>query len=365
LRNRQATWQTVERPADYGDRVTVDLKLTVEEQGISDLKDNPFELTRERHGLFVGMDEQVVGMQPGDSKEFTTTIPADYSNEKIAGKEANYRVNLYKVEVKEVPELDDAFAAQVSEGKAETMEDLRKATSDEILENKQRRVRDELREKVISAVIDQAQVTLHPVLIDEEAEEMLHQLSHLLEQQHMSLDQYFMLTKKTREEYLQDVRPDAETRVKRQLVLDEVAREEKISVAPEELESLYRAYAQAGQALGRSEEQIRSLLFAYRREKTITKLVEVIAGPDPDESNEDEQSIENAEAAALAGEPDVVTEIEDTDMTPEAEVNTEVREAEETADAGNTDDTENTKDTGVEVPVAESEETGNVETGAQ
>ena len=365
LRNRQATWQTVERPADYGDRVTVDLKLTVEEQGISDLKDNPFELTQERHGLFVGMDEQVVGMQPGDSKEFTTTIPADYSNEKIAGKEANYRVNLYKVEVKEVPELDDAFAAQVSEGKAETMEDLRKVISDEILENKQKRVRDELREKVISAVIDQAQVTLHPVLIDEEAEEMLHQLSHLLEQQRMSLDQYFMLTKKTREEYLQDVRPDAEARVKRQLVLDEVAREEKISVAPEELESLYRAYAQAGQALGRSEEQIRSLLFAYRREKAITKLVEIIAGPDPDESSEDEQSIENAEAAALAGEPDVVTEIEDTNMTPEAEVVTEVREAVEAAGTDNTDETRDTKDTGVEVTVATSEETGNVETGAQ
>ncbi|MEO8970532.1 MAG: hypothetical protein ABI406_02905, partial [Ktedonobacteraceae bacterium] len=301
----------------------------------------------------------VVGMQAGESKEFTTTIPADYSNEKIAGKEANYRVNLYKVEVKEVPELDDAFAAQVSEGKAGTMEDLRKVISDEILQNKQKRMRDELREKVISDVVEQAQVTLHPVLIDEEAEEMLHQLSHMLEQQRMSLDQYFMLTKKTREEYLQDVRPDAETRVKRQLVLDEVAREEKVSVAPEELESLYRAYAQAGQPLDRSEEQIRSVLFAYRREKTITKLVEIIAGPDPDTINLEEQSIENAEAAALAGESDVVAEIEDGETsTPEveAEVPVEGHEADEAADTG---------DTGVEVPVAASEETSNVETGAQ
>lgn len=359
LRNRQTTWQMVERPADYDDRATVDLKLTVEEQGISDLKDNPFELTRERHGLFVGMDEQVVGMQPGDSKEFTTTIPADYSNEKIAGKEANYHVNLYKVEAREIPELDDAFAAQVSDGKAEIMEDLRKGISDEILENKQRRVRDELREKVISTVIDQAQVTLHPVLIDEEAERMVHQLSRMLEQQHMSLDQYFMLTKKTREAYLQDVRPDAETRVKRQLVLDEVAQAEEISVAPEELESLYRAYAQAGQQLDRSEEQIRSLLFAYRREKTITKLVDLIAGPDPEERSANEQSIENAEAAALAGEPDVVAEIENGEATTveaEAEVPAEVHEADEAADTGDAD---------IAVPVAASEETSNVETGAQ
>ncbi|HLX39268.1 MAG TPA: trigger factor [Ktedonobacteraceae bacterium] len=355
LRNRQATWQTVERPADYGDRVTVDLKLTVEEQGISDLKDNPFELTQERHGLFVGMDEQIVGMQVGDSKEFTTTIPADYTNEKLAGKEANYHVNLYKVEVKEVPELDDAFATQASDGKAGTMEDLRKVISDEILENKQRRVRDELREKVISAVVEQAQVTLHPVLIDEEAEEMLHQLSHMLEQQRMSLDQYLMLVKKTREEYLQDVRPDAENRVKRQLVLDEVARAEEISVAPEELESLYRAYAQVGQQLGRSEEQIRSVFVAYRREKTITQLVEVIVGPEDDESNLTEQSIENAEAAALAGESDVEAVIEAAieagqETTLAAEYAAEVPAA---TDAGDT------------IAVAASEETSNVETGAQ
>ena len=350
LRNRRVTWQTVERPAEYGDRVTVDLKLTVEEENISDLKDNPFELTAERHGLFVGMDEQLVGMQPGDSKDFTTTIPADYTNEKIAGKEAHYHVNLYKVEIKEIPELDDAFAAQASEGQFETMEDLRKAISDTILENKQQRARDELREKVVNAVVEQAEVTLHPALVDEEAEEMVHQLTHRLERQRMSLDQYLMLMKKTREEYVQDVRPDAEARLKSQLVLDEVAREEKISVAPEELEAIYRAYAQAGQALDRSEKQIRSLLISYRREKAITFLVDTIAGPDPDQSNDEEQSIENAEAAALAGEtgePDVVAEVED------ASAATEVTEATEVTD------------TDVDARVAAPEETSNIETGAQ
>jgi len=265
-------------------------------------------------------------------------------------------VNVYKVEVKEVPELDDAFAAKVSEGQYETMEDFRKAISDDILATKQRRVRDELREKVLSAVVEQAEITLHPVLIDEEAEEMVHQLTHLLERQQMSLDQYFMLTKKTREEYLQDVRPDAETRVKQQRVLDEVAREEKISVSPEELEAVYRAYAQAGQTLARSEEQIRSMLFAYRREKTITLLVDLIAGPDPDKSSEEEElSSENAEAAAavadtLTGETDIVAEVED------ASVPAEIAEA-----TGATD----TDDTSRDAQVAMPEETSNAEMGAQ
>ncbi|MDQ6660309.1 MAG: trigger factor [Chloroflexota bacterium] len=350
LRNRQATWVEVERPANYDDRVTMDLKLTVEDKVISDLKDNPFELTQERHGLFVGLDENIVGMQTGDSKEFSVTLPADYTNEKLAGKEAHYVVHLYKVEVKEVPELDDAFAEKASDGQLETLEDVRKAVSDSILENKKRKIRDELREKVVNAVIEQSQVTIHPVLVDEEAEAMMHQMEHLLQQQRMSMDQYLMLMRKNREEYLNDIRPDAENRVKRQLVLDAVARKEEISVQPEELEALFRAYAQAGQPLDQSEEQIQSLFITYRREKTVTQLVELTTDPDPDEELAEEISMENAEAAALAGDPDTadVTETiatidtstgETTNTTGTFEIG-ETRETEESGRSGEPDNTE-------------------------
>jgi trigger factor len=316
MRNRQATWQSVERGADYGDRVTMDLKLTVEEKSISDLKDNPFELTHQRQGLFVGMDEEVVGMQVGESKTFSTTIPADYTNEKLAGKQADYAVTLHKVEVKQLPELDDAFAAQVSQGKLETLEDLRKAVGDEILDNKEHRLRDELREKVLNAVIEQSQITLHPALIEEEAEEILHQFTHMLEQQHLSLDQYLKMTRQSREEYLESLKPDAEKRAKRQLVLDEVADKEEVNVAPEEIEALLRAYEQAGQALPRTEGQIRALAISYRREKALTKLVELTTDPDPDTiSEEAETEAASAENAVTAAH--VADELRES-VTPEA-----------------------------------------------
>jgi trigger factor len=305
FRNRQTEWTEVERPAAMHDRVTVDLKLTSGEQQISDLKDNPFELTDERSGLFKGMDEEVVGMQVGESKTFSTTIPEDYLNEKYRGKQADFYILLHKVEEKREPELDDAFAEQVSGGEITTLEDLRKAVSDNILENKKRKIRDDLRQEVLDAVIDQAQITLHPILVDEEAEEMLHQMGHMLERQGLSLDSYLKMTNKTREAYLQDVQPDAEKRAKQQLVLDEVANEEKIEIKPEDLEALFNAYAQMGQELPRTEEQIRSLAISYRREKAITRLVELTTDPDPDavedEELEEESSVENAEAAALAG----------------------------------------------------------------
>ncbi len=334
LRNRLATWEVVERPAAYGDRVTVDLKLTSGDQSISDLKDNPFELTQERTGLFTGLDEQMVGMQAGESKSFTTTIPADYSNEKLAGKEAQYEVELHKVEEKHLPELDDAFAEKVSDGQYQTLEDLSKVLSDNILENKKRRVRDELREQVVNALIEQSTFVIHPLLIDEEAEEMMHQFSHMLEQQHLSMDQYLMMTRKSRDEYLKEIRPDAENRVKRQLVLEEVARREKITVEPEELEALFNLYAQAGQNLPRTEAQIRALAASYQREKTLTRLVELTTDPDPDAETSPEEeveeteeaTIENAQAAALAGEALA-------DEAPAAEANNQATETEASATA--------------------------------
>ena len=338
LRARLATWEVVERPAAYNDRATVDLKLTSEDQNISDLKDNPFELTEERHGLFVGMDEHVVGMQAGETTSFSTTIPQDYGNEKLAGKQGDYTITLHKVEEKHLPEMDDAFAEKATSGEIKTFEDLSKVVSDSILENKKRHIRDGLREQVLNAVIEQSTFTLHPVLIDEQVEDMVHQFSHMLEQQHLSMDQYLMMMRKSFDEYKQELRPDAEHRVKRQLVLEEVAQRENIGVVLEELEALYRAYAQAGQALPQTEEQMRMLATSYRREKALTRLVEVTTPPDPDlvseEESTEEATIEGAQEAAIAGEviltdahnESIETEGSATASLPSDEVKTETVE---------------------------------------
>lgn len=308
LRNQRAQWHEVERPAAIGDRVLTDLKLTVDDKVISDLKDNTFELTDDRSGIFTGMDEQIVGMSAGETKEFTTTLPADYAKEEMAGKEGHYSVTVHKVEEKEVPELEDSLAAEVSNGEYETLEDLRKAISDELLATKQRRVRDELREQALQAVIDQSTITIHPLLIQEEVEDTLHQFSHMLEQQRMSMDQYLMLIHKTRAEYQKELEPEADRRVKRELVLDALAKSEDVTVTPQELEAVFRAYAEAGQPLQPTEAQIRALMVSYRREKALTRLVELTTDPEEAEleaaveagETEEAEEAEQAEDASIA-----------------------------------------------------------------
>jgi len=285
--------------------------------------------------FFSGMDAHIVGMQAGESKAFTTTIPADYSNEKLAGKEAQYTTTLHKVEFKELPELDDAFAIQASNDEYQSLEDLRKAVSDNLLENKQRAIRDELRETVMNTIIEQSHFTIHPVMIQEETEEMVHQFTHLLEQQRMSMDQYLMLLKKTREEYVKELEPDAEKRVKRQLVLDEVIKKEEISVAPEEVEALFRAYAQMGQSLPQTEGQIRALAQSLLREKAITRLVELTTEPEIETSEEEssgETQVDAPEAAEVVGEDEAVDTQEIEEHSQPALLDGETGEVEITSD---------------------------------
>ncbi|GCE47891.1 trigger factor [Thermosporothrix hazakensis] len=303
LRERAATWEPVEdRPADYGDRVTVDMRVTSGEQKVSDLKDNPFELTKERVGLFTGMDQEVVGMKPGEEKSFTTTIPEDYGNEKLAGKPAEYTVKVHKIERKVLPELNDEFAAKVSNDEIISLEDLSKVISDNLLANKKRQLDEELRNKVVDAVIEQSNFTIHPLLIDEQVEDMAHQFSHMLEHQGLSFDQYLMLSRKSREEYMKELRPDAEKSIKRQLVLDAVAEKENIQVDPEEVDALFSLYEQSGQAVARTKENRDALARSYRREKAVSRLVDLAAGPDPDQAVTEEGAEENAKAAAEAAE---------------------------------------------------------------
>ncbi len=296
LRDRQVEWQAVNRPVQYDDRIKADLKLTSGEQKVSDLKDNTFEITNERHGIFSGMDEHLLGMQVGETKEFSTTIPADYSNEKLAGHQADYVVTIHSIEEKHLPELDDAFAAKVSDGQCETIEDLSKVLSDNILENKKRRLDNELRTKILDTLIEQSHFILHPLLIQEEAEAIIHELGHSLQNQHFTTEQYLKMVGKTLEEYTAEVRPTAEKRVKRELALEEVVKREHITVQPEEIEAIFNAYAQMGQELPQTEDQVRSLMLSYRREKAIMRLVELTTDPDPDVESEAEAetSITNA-----------------------------------------------------------------------
>ena len=144
-----------------------------------------------------------------------------------------------------------------------------------------------------------------------------------------------MLVKKTREEYLKELEPDAEKRVKRQLVLDEVIKKEEVTVAPEEVEALFQAYAQMGQSLPQTEGQIRALAQSLLREKAITRLVELTTEPEI-ETSEEESSVEtqadSPEAAEVVGKDEAVDTQEIGEPSQPGLSDGEAREVEKTND---------------------------------
>ncbi|HEX8033804.1 MAG TPA: trigger factor, partial [Ktedonobacterales bacterium] len=304
IREDQAMWLPVERPAQIGDKITVDLKLTVGDRTVSDLHDNEFELVDERVGIFAGMDQHIVGMSEGETKEFTTTIPEDYANTELAGKEAAYTVTLKSAKYRELPELDDELAKSV--GDYETVENLRTAVRQQLQEQKESEARRQLRDEVVKAVADAATVEVHPVLVDDEVHVMIDEMKRMLAQNRISFEQFLAMSNKTEQEYHDDLQPEARERAKRDLVLDAVADAEHLEADDQEIEGWLQVFAAMGGKRMRLRDltagQRANIVSRLRRDKAISRLVEIATenGPATPSAGSAEGETAQTEAAAKA-----------------------------------------------------------------
>ena len=284
VRQDQAMWLPADRPAEIGDKVSVDLKLTVGDRTISDLKDNEFELTSERSGIFSGMDQHIVGLSEGQSKEFTATIPEDYANSELAGKEAQYEVTVKAVRYRELPGLDDELAKSI--GEYQTLDALRDAVRTQLQTQKENEANRELREAVVKQVSDESKVEVHPVLVHEEVDTMLEETKRMLEQNRISFEQYLSMTQKSEEQHREEMEPDARERVKRDLVLDAVASAENIQISDDQVAGWLELYAAMGgrrlTAKTITSGQRANIVARLRRDKAVSELIEIATKEEPE-----------------------------------------------------------------------------------
>ncbi|HKV83392.1 MAG TPA: trigger factor [Ktedonobacterales bacterium] len=301
IRDNNAMWLPAERPARIGDQVTMDLKLTAGDRDISDLHDNEFTLADDREGIFKGMDEQIVGMAEGESKQFTTTIAEDYTNPDLAGKEAAFDVTLKAVKFRELPEIDDELAK--SAGDYETVEGLRTGIREQLERQKQSEARRTIREETVKQAVEQATVQVAPVLVEDELDAMVGELRRMLEQSRMSFEQYLVMTQKTEEQVREEMEPDARERAKRDLVLNAIADAEQIEVTDAEVGGWLDVLGAMG---GRkmklnqlSRGQRANIANSMRRDKVIELLQEFATTdhPKPTDTATETDSAENAAPA--------------------------------------------------------------------
>ncbi|MCD7982468.1 MAG: trigger factor [Clostridiales bacterium] len=187
-------------------------------------------------GSFIpGFEEQLIGKNEGDQKQVNVTFPETIQAEALAGKDAVFQVKIHEVKTRELPELDDEFAQDVSEFDtvAEYMADVR----EKIQARKDAEAKSTQQEEALDKIVEDSSMEIPSEMIDMQVENMINQYAQQMAQQGLSLDQYLQIAGITLEELGEQVRPEAEKHIRQDLVLDAIAEAEKIEVSDEDVEA--------------------------------------------------------------------------------------------------------------------------------
>ncbi len=250
LREMAARLETVDRPAENGDFVTVDFDGTVDGTPVASATARDYLVEIGGARLVGAFSDRLVGMSPGETKEFPIDYPQTDGRGELAGKTVQYTVTVKGVQAKVLPELDDALAGQISE--FDTVEELRADIRERLLAESQAEVDELFRRAVIDAAVDNATVTVPKAMVDNRINAILHETSHRLPQG-MSLQDYLSATGRTLDQAREELAPDAEMAIKRELVVEAVAEAESLQVSDEDVEEQVRNDALAS---GRDPDQL-------------------------------------------------------------------------------------------------------------
>ncbi len=243
--NNARTVPVTDRPVQDKDVVTLDFEGFVDGEAFEGGKGEDYPLTIGSGAFIPGFEDQLIGVSAGEDKEVNVTFPEDYQAKELAGKAAVFKCKVKEIKAKELPELNDEFASDVSEFEtlAEYKEDIRK----NLKESKEKEAKDEKESKVIEAIIKDADMEIPEAMIETQQEQMLDEFAQRMSYQGLSMEQYYQFTGASKERMLEQLKPQAEERIKARLVLEALAKEEGITATDEDLEEEFKSLADAYQ----------------------------------------------------------------------------------------------------------------------
>ena len=223
-----------DRATQDGDTVLIDFDGYVDGKQFEGGKADDYSLVLGSHSFIDNFEEQLVGKNIGDDVEVNVTFPENYQAEELQGKPAVFKVKIKEIKVKELPELDDDFAQDVSnfDTIAEYKEDLKK----KLTENKEEALKREREEAVISKIIENAQMDIPEQMVDAQTRQMTQEFAQRLSSQGLSIDQYMQFTGLTPQKMIEELKPQALKRIQSRLVLEAVVAAENIETTEEELD---------------------------------------------------------------------------------------------------------------------------------
>lgn len=224
-----------DRDVKEGDITVIDFEGFVDGKAFEGGKAEGHELEIGSKTFIPGFEDQVVGMKIDEEKEINVKFPEEYFSKDLAGKDAMFKVKVHEIKVKELPELDDEFAKDVSE--FDTLAELKASIKEKLEEENAQRAKYETEAAVMKAVSDEVKLDIPAGMIELEVENMLKDIDQRLSYQGMSLEQYLQMIGKTEEDMKKDYEPQAVEAIKSRLTLEAVIKAEKIEASEEEIKA--------------------------------------------------------------------------------------------------------------------------------
>ncbi|AUS08391.1 trigger factor [Laceyella sacchari] len=271
MRKQQGQLEAIEDGVvENGDRVIIDFEGFVDGKAFEGGKAEQYTLEVGSGTFIPGFEDQLVGMKVGEEKDVNVTFPEEYHAEELKGKPATFKVKLHEIKRLNLPELDDEFAQDVSEFDtlAELKADIEKNLNERAAKEKENYIRNEL----VELASEKAEVEIPEVMIENEAENMLHQFEQRLMQQGLNLDLYAQFTGQDKDALKAQFKDDAGKRVRANLVLEAIAKAENIEVTEADIEQEIQEMAKE---MSREADEVRRILEAQNALESVKEQLRV------------------------------------------------------------------------------------------
>ena len=233
---------TVDRPAENGDTVVIDFEGSVDGEVFEGGTAENHPLVLGSGSFIPGFEDQLVGAAADSDVEVNVTFPEDYQAKELAGKAAVFKVKVHEIKKKELPEINDEFAQDVSE--FDTLDEYKEDVKKGIAEQKEKAVRQEKQEKIIRQIVENAEMDIPDPMVITQTRQMMDQFAQQMQSNGLSMAQYYQFTGLTPDGLLEQMKPQAQKNIENRLVLEAIAAAEGITASEEEVEKEFANIAE-------------------------------------------------------------------------------------------------------------------------
>ena len=276
MQEKNARVTSVETPVENGNIAVIDFEGFVDGKAFEGGKGENYSLEIGSGSFIPGFEDQVIGMKIDDEKDVNVKFPEDYFSKDLAGKDATFKVKVHEIKKKELPELDDEFAKDVSE--FDTLEELKNSIKQRLINENAQKAKYEKEDAVMKVVTSEMKADIPEGMVEVEIDNMVKDMEQRMSYQGLKLEQYLKMLNKTEADFRKEFEPQAIEAIKSRLALEAIIKNEKIEASEREvkdkLEEMAKNYGKTAEELEKNDNIKEYIKQGIENEKAIEYLVQ-------------------------------------------------------------------------------------------